>query len=572
MKKISRVVAVLLCICMLFTSCAPAGVEDKTAEASKYSREVQNLEKLCKVWGYTKYNHPAFLLGQKDWDEELLNLIPIVSEAKEDEVNGILHEWFVSLGEIDYKTISKVPEWVGVTEENKIVCTDTAWISEDYLGKELSADLQQFEPLPNVNRGKAPVSFSSIVVPDFSNEKTYENIDYSNQNYRLLGLFRVWNILEYYFPYFEMMDEDWDDLLSEYIPKMMEGFDLESFELTIMELTAHLHDAHVMLMNGGETDYLLKKYAVPVDLIRADGKFVIKQVYGTDCSLQAGDTVLKQDDLSIEDVATYFIKYISVPNKEKLANQVFPYLLRSDNQMISLTVLRDGKEEIVHVKGVPNMLYSMPQQPLISHEILEGNIGLINPSALKSREIDTIMQELRTTDGMIVDLRQYPSDTTLQLTLAPYFKKNYSPFVTIACPSQAVPGIMWKRQVYSGMMMPGQESYYYDKPVVILISETTQSNAEYTTMSLRTGENVTVLGNNSIGADGNITYLPLLNGHKITFTSLGIYTPDGGQTQRIGVSPDIEVKKTIEGIKEGRDEVKEAAIAYIQEQNSTKAK
>ena len=160
-----------------------------------------------------------FLLGQKDWDEELLNLIPIVSEAKEDEVNGILHEWFVSLGEIDYKTISKVPEWVGVTEENKIVCTDTAWISEDYLGKELSADLQQFEPLPNVNRGKAPVSFSSIGVPDFSNEKTYENIDYSNQNYRLLGLFRVgtyWNTISI----FEMMDEDWDDLLSEYIPKI----------------------------------------------------------------------------------------------------------------------------------------------------------------------------------------------------------------------------------------------------------------------------------------------------------------------------------------------------------------
>ena len=116
--------------------------------------------------------------------------------------------------------------------------------------------------------------------------------------------------------------------------------------------------------------------------------------------------------------------------------------------------------------------------------------------------------------------------------------------------------------------MPDQESYYYDKPVVILISETTQSNAEYTTMSLRTGENVTVLGNNSIGADGNITYLPLLNGHKITFTSLGIYTPEMGQTQRIGLSPDIEVYPTVEGIKEGKDELKEAAVSYIQEQNA----
>ncbi len=53
------------------------------------------------------------------------------------------------------------------------------------------------------------------------------------------------------------------------------------------------------------------------------------------------------------------------------------------------------------------------------------------------------------------------------------------------------------------------------------------------------------------------------------YTAQGIYTPDGGQTQRIGLSPDIEVKKTIEGIKEGRDEVKEAAIAYIQKQSQS---
>ena len=101
--------------------------------------------------------------------------------------------------------------------------------------------------------------------------------------------------------------------------------------------------------------------------------------------------------------------------------------------------------------------------------------------------------------------------------------------------------------------MPGQESYYYDKPVVILISETTQQCGIYNDVPWRTGENVTVLGNNPLVQMGNITYLPLLNGHKITFTSLGIYTPDGGQTQRIGLSPDIEVYPTVDGIKEGKD-------------------
>ena len=50
------------------------------------------------------------------------------------------------------------------------------------------------------------------------------------------------------------------------------------------------------------------------------------------------------------------------------------------------------------------------------------------------------------------------------------------------------------------------------------------------------------------------------------YTAYGIYTPEGRQTQRIGIPPDIEVKRTIQGIKEGKDEMLEAAVAYIQEE------
>ena len=76
------------------------------------------------------------------------------------------------------------------------------------------------------------------------------------------------------------------------------------------------------------------------------------------------------------------------------------------------------------------------------------------------------------------------------------------------------------------------------------------------------------MGENSVGSDCDVAYLPIPGGMNMMFTSIGIYTPDGGQTQRIGLSPDIEVYPTVEGIKEGKDELKEAAVAYIQEQNA----
>lgn len=74
-------------------------------QATETDQQYRNLEKLCLVWGYTKYRHPVFLSGQKDWDEELLNLIDPVSEASnDDEVNKILYEWFEGLGDTDYGT------------------------------------------------------------------------------------------------------------------------------------------------------------------------------------------------------------------------------------------------------------------------------------------------------------------------------------------------------------------------------------------------------------------------------------------------------------------------------------
>ena len=46
-------------------------------------------------------------------------------------------------------------------------------------------------------------------------------------------------------------------------------------------------------------------------------------------------------------------------------------------------------------------------------------------------------------------------------------------------------------------------------------------------------------------------------------TGLGVYYPDGRQTQRIGIVPDIEVKPTIAGIRQKKDELLERAIEVI---------
>ena len=586
MSKWTKLLAVLLCICMLFTSCAPAS-EGKRAE---YSQEVQNLEKLCKVWGYVKYTHPVFLTGEKDWDAELITLIPQVRQAENSEAtNQILNEWLLSLGEIEYETDTPAAQWSSAKEEDKVVIADTSWIfDKKYLGEELSANMEPLtKPLVNINRFNAPIDFARGYYTGYNqptmlvNEKLYEDMDYSDENYRLLGLFRVWNVMEYYNPYLDILDEDWEELLPDFIVRMLQDTDRHSYDLTIAALTAKLQDAHVIYNERSE--FIQKEFGEyivnDIEFVSAEGEVVIVQTFDESCPLQAGDIVRKLDGVDIKDVIQHCTEYYSVPMDGKICNALRYPLFRSHDTTLEVTVLRDGEEKTIDVPAgefpssfIPRYGASYQEGVKKPYEIIEGNIGVINPDfmdlqagATHANEVKWIeaMNALKDTDGLIVDYRQYPANSQFYLPI--YLFEEAEVGLLTATISEAVPGTFLKEPVYNFNRKP-RAAYLYDKEVVVLIDEHSQSASEYAAMLVQNGEKVTLMGENTVGADGYCLILPIPGGNMVMYTACGIYTPDGGQTQRIGVSPDIEVKRTIQGIKEGKDEMLEAAVEYIQEQ------
>lgn len=549
---------------------SPAEKESADLPAITTALQINNLQKLCKVWGYVKYSHPVFIYGKKDWDQELLKLMPDAVMADTDEkMNAILYEWFIELGEITFEPHDTVHKWVEAKEEDKIVQADTGWISDEaYLGKPLSDALMQIRVALISQRAGAPVYFDGVGRSDFSNEKSYENMDYSDDRYRLLGLFRFWNAIEYYYPYLDILDDDWTEQLPVFIPKMLEGTDQLSYERTMTELFTKLHDVHVGFLNNTSLLEEFGKYAVPVKLTKAEGKLVVLEVLDDGCKLLPGDVLAKVNGAGIDEVIKKIKKYCTVNTDDKLLNSVAFFVLRSHNKQMEITVLRDGSEQTISVEGTEDGFNMMPAGNS-SHEVLEHNIGLINPSMLKQGELDDIMKEFSDTDGLIVDLRQYPK-TGVSFELDKYLLNKDELACIFTLPSIAVPGTFLKVDDVVKYDANSSIYYYYDKKVVLLMNEQSQSSAEYRIMRSRRGENVIVMGENSVGSDGNVTYLPMPDGNTVIFTGLGVYTPEGGQTQRIGLSPDIYIDRTIAGVREGRDEYIEAAVQYIIDQNHKK--
>src|SRR5690606_31049474 len=96
-----------------------------------------------------------------------------------------------------------------------------------------------------------------------------------------------------------------------------------------------------------------------------------------------------------------------------------------------------------------------------------------------------------------------------------------------------------------------------------LVNEFSVSQSEYTAMAFRAGKNTTIMGSTTAGADGNVSEIWLPGGLRTMISGIGVYYPDGTETQRVGIIPDIEVKPTIDGIRNGRDEPLEKAIEFI---------
>jgi len=72
-----------------------------------------------------------------------------------------------------------------------------------------------------------------------------------------------------------------------------------------------------------------------------------------------------------------------------------------------------------------------------------------------------------------------------------------------------------------------------------------------------------LIGTPTAGADASISYLPMPGDITAYVSSIGSFHPPFGYVQRKGVIPDIEVYPTMESILEGKDEILEEAIRYL---------
>lgn len=567
---ILAIVLILLCA-ILASRQSPHSLASKVQIQSVTDLQTQSLYKLCKVWGYTKYHHPSVVDGKLNWDRELFPVMQQVLSAEDaQQTNEILADWLRGYP-ISYTPVDQDQEWIELQETNGIVSDDTDWIHDrDLLGDALCSELETIGRYTPSDRKNAYGAFPRTTV-NMDREKDWE-FDILDGGVRMLGLFRLWNALEYYAPDIGFAHTDWDEALLEAIPSMAEAQTYDDYLLTLARMGAETRDGHLAFssMRRNHLWNFFGNQQLPCTVKRVDGQLVIWQIANDECGLLPGDVLVSIDGITIEERTLQLMPYVAAAGETQSLNQTQSRLLQSWEQTAQVEILRDGNP---HTVQVPTISHFNAENVLKNGFLPNQNIGYIDPSALGEKDLPALMEEFAETDGIIVDLRYYPS-VPIGYELAESIKPEPTQFAKMAIPNPALPGNYYGVDVFcSGrgwmkqMGMSEEDHIVYSGQVVLLMDEQTQSQGEFTVMSLRDAPNAVVIGSTSAGADGDIVTLPLpgVKGSNlhVVFTGLGIYTPQGERTQQKGLQPDIWCNPTVEGLKNGRDELIDRAIEYI---------
>ncbi|MCP4150604.1 MAG: hypothetical protein GY757_22850, partial [bacterium] len=426
----------------------------------------------------------------------------------------------------------------------------------------------------------------------YGNERRYA-ATYPKENHRILALFRYWNIMEYFFPYKDIMDRDWGEVLTEYIPLMAAAESDTQYHLAIKRLTVQINDGHAFTYSSVLTQYFGSYYA-PFDVRLVENQTVVSKLYRQSVDVQIGDIILNCRDMDIEDFRNQMYKYAHGSNEVTIQRNLNDYVVRGTESQMKFTISRNG--EIMDIVVDAGRQSSSAQSAGIashrgdsgdiiaesgsryrrahdarslrastastgSYRILDGyNIGYVDMGLFKESDISTAMEAFTDTKAIIFDIRNYPE--FLLYSLCPYLNPGPAPFVKFSYPLLTNPGELgWTRIINCSN---STNDDYYKGKVIILEDESTLSRAEFTVMALQTAPNSTIIGSQTAGADGNVSSFYLPGSIKTMFTGIGVFYPDGSPTQRIGIVPDIVARPTVAGIRAGRDEVLERAIEFIE--------
>jgi len=551
MKKIFSIFLIFSCSCVLAN--AQFTFTNKLAEYGK-------------IWGFVKFYHYNVQQNKVDWDSVFVKYYDNIKNVSDtSEYNFLITKMLDEAGPVKLKG----KPFKYFPEDTTVCNLDFRWIDNspflNFNNKMRFVNIiKYYKPSENKYIKKEEGYDYKSIYKTWANE-----ISIPDEAHSFLMFFNYWNRINYFFAYKKLMDTPWDSTLIQFIPKVHNSSGKKDIYYTIAELTTKINDGHGFYSNkliAEDNGYLL------LECQQFDKKVYVTEKNDSITTLMniyRGEEILKVNGVDVSKRLDDIKKITPSSNNLYLENRASSMIFGAKFNAVNTFLLKDTngveKEILFNFDTAFSRKYWEALKtinPEIPFHLIESKYGYMDAGHMNYKQLREAFKTFRKTKAIIIDDRNYggPSNDLFALRMT---NKNV-PFAKLYLNDLKYPGSFKVFDQKTNFSFASLFFKKYKGTIVVLIDEGTMSGMEHQTMCFQAVKNAKVIGRNSAGADGGRDAFLVNPFFNAGYTGTAVFYPDGRQTQRIGIVPDIYVQPSLEDAKKKTDTILERAIKYLE--------
>ena len=377
---------------------------------------------------------------------------------------------------------------------------------------------------------------------------------------RLAGVAICWGVMQHFYPYFDVVDSDWDAALKTALQQAAKDPDEMAYLHTLQTLVGKLRDGHGNVYNRRITSP--RALPIALDWAGAD-PVVVGKLDSAPEQVTVGDVIVAINGESLAEIRAELTPRISTATDGWLRSILCHRLrVHADVDPCPVRLRKPGGEE--YKTSMPLCSTYQPIEPSLSKpddgaELAPG-IVYFELNGADNDAFDEVFKKLRSAKGIVFDVRGYPGNAAMKLLVHLNNERTNSaqwnvPIVTLPDREN------WQWQESAWDLPPDEEQI--EAEIAFLTDGRAISYAESIMGIVEHYGMGEIVGSTTAGTNGNVNPFGLPGGYQVSWTGMKVLKHDGSQHHGVGIQPTVPVEPTPAGIAAGRDEVLEAAVKVI---------
>lgn len=372
---------------------------------------------------------------------------------------------------------------------------------------------------------------------------------------RYANVIIVWNVMQHFYPYFDVVEVDWDAVLTETLRRARGDRGPEDFLRTLRLMLVHLADGH------GRVDHPVTRTQARlpflVDLV--EGRVVVVAAgAGEGACVERGDIVVSIDGVPAEAALREAERYLSGSPQWNRVRALRAFGQGEHGTRARLVLERPDGAAVCDVVRDSRGLVREPRPAPI--EELRDGIFYVDLDRAPLSAIVTRIAELAAADGVIFDMRGYPAGNHAVLQ---FLTDDTLYSAELKTPRHIYPDRMGRAgHATNRWTLPPLQPRFRGRAVFITdgraisYAETLMGIVEH----YRLGE---IVGQPTGGVNGDQNPFSLPGGFDVYWTGKRVDKHDGSPLHNVGVLPTVPVERSLAGVRAGRDELLERALELL---------